>query len=147
MASVTPLTASDRDRWTELWHGYLTFYETELPPEVYTNTWARILDPNGPIYALGARDENGRLAGITHYLFHAHAWSTTDACYLQDLFVEDGQRGKGYAHALIEGVAGEARKRGLARMYWTTHNTNATARRLYDRIAKNAGFIRYEYPL
>jgi GNAT superfamily N-acetyltransferase len=147
MATVTPLTASDYDRWAELWRGYLTFYETELPPEVYAHTWARILDPNGAIYALGARDESGRLVGITHYLFHAHAWTTTESCYLQDLFVEDSQRGKGYARTLIEGVAGVARQRGLTRMYWTTHNTNATARLLYDRIANNAGFIRYEYPL
>jgi GNAT superfamily N-acetyltransferase len=147
MATVTPLTASDYDRWAELWRGYLTFYETELPPEIYAHTWARILDPNGPIYALGARDEGGRLVGITHYLFHAHAWTTTESCYLQDLFVEDGQRGKGYARALIEAVADVARERGLTRLYWTTHNTNATARLLYDRIANNAGFIRYEYPL
>jgi GNAT superfamily N-acetyltransferase len=147
MATVAPLRASDYDRWAELWRGYLTFYETEVPAEIYAHTWARILDPNGAIYALGVRDENGRLVGITHYLFHAHAWTTTESCYLQDLFVEDCQRGKGYARALIEGVAAETRKRGLSRLYWTTHNTNATARRLYDRIANNAGFIRYEYPL
>ena len=147
MAAVTPLNPSDRDRWTELWHGYLTFYETELPPEIYANTWSRILDPAGTIDGLGVRDDDGRLVGITHYLFHAHGWSLTDACYLQDLFVEDGHRGKGYARALIEGVADATRARGLSRMYWTTHHTNATARRLYDKIAKNAGFIRYEYPL
>jgi GNAT superfamily N-acetyltransferase len=147
VASVTELSAADRDRWAELWHGYLTFYETELPDEIYAHTWARILDPNGPIYALGVRDENGRLVGITHYLFHAHAWSKDDACYLQDLFVEGGHRGKGYARALIAGVADAARERGLTRMYWLTHHTNATARRLYDLVAENAGFIRYEYPL
>jgi GNAT superfamily N-acetyltransferase len=147
MASVTPLTGADRDRWAELWRGYLTFYKTELPDEIYAHTWSRILDPAGPIYAFGVRDDAGRLTGITHYLFHAHAWSLTEACYLQDLFVEDGHRGKGFARALIAGVAAAARERGLTRMYWLTHETNATARRLYDRVAENAGFIRYEYPM
>lgn len=147
MASVTTLAPADHDRWAELWRGYLTFYETELPATQYDLTWQRIMDPNGAIYALGSRDDDGTLMGITHYLFHAHAWADRDACYLQDLFVDASCRGKGYAAALIAGVAADARDRGLTRMYWLTHTTNATARRLYDRVAKNAGFIRYEYLL
>ena len=37
--------------------------------------------------------------------------------------------------------------RGCARLCWTTKEDNATARRLYDRIARFNGFIRYDYPL
>jgi hypothetical protein len=33
------------------------------------------------------------------------------------------------------------------RVYWTTHESNATARRVYDRVAANGGFIRYELDL
>jgi hypothetical protein len=33
------------------------------------------------------------------------------------------------------------------RLYWTTHESNATARRGYDRGATNRGFIRYELDL
>jgi GNAT superfamily N-acetyltransferase len=146
VASVGPFIAADHDRWAELWRGYLTFYETELPPSTYEATWRRILAP-GPIFGLGVRDDGGTLVGITHYLFHAHGWTELDACYLQDLYVDASARGKGYAQLLIEGVADDARSRGLTRMYWLTHHTNATARRLYDRIAENHGFIRYEYPL
>ncbi|HEV8022442.1 MAG TPA: GNAT family N-acetyltransferase [Candidatus Lustribacter sp.] len=144
---ATVLEPGDRERWTELWRGYLTFYETTLPDAIYEATWARIMDPKGAIHALGVRDADGRLVGITHYLFHAHAWATTDACYLQDLFVDAALRGRGYARALIEAVAAVARERNCCRLYWSTQETNATARLLYDRVAKNRGFIRYEYPL
>jgi GNAT superfamily N-acetyltransferase len=144
---VTVLEPADRERWGELWRGYLTFYETELPDDMYDATWARIIDPAGAISALGVRDPTGRLVGITHYLFHAHAWSREDACYLQDLFVDAEARGRGYARALIEGVAGIARQRGCCRLYWSTQQQNATARRLYDRVATFRGFIRYEFPL
>jgi hypothetical protein len=48
---------------------------------------------------------------------------------------------------LIEAVAAAARDRGCNRLYWTTKEDNATARPLYDRIARFNGFIRYDFPL
>jgi GNAT superfamily N-acetyltransferase len=147
MAAVTPLTAADRDRWAELWRGYLTFYETELADEMYTHTWSRILDPDGAIRALGVRDDEGRLVGITHYFYHPHAWSPKDACYLQDLFVDPAYRNRGVARALIAGVADAARAKDALRLYWTTHETNATARALYEKVAKYTGFVRYDVTL
>ncbi len=84
--------------------------------------------------------------GIAHYLFHASAWAER-VCYLQDLFVAPEARGKGAARALIEAVADAAREGGAARYYWLTQEHNATARALYDRVARFRGFIRYDYPI
>ena len=89
---------------------------------------------------------DGQLVGIAHYMFHTSAW-TADACYLQDLFVDQAVRGQGVARALIEQVAQATRKHGAARLYWLTHQNNTTARMLYDKVAQYKGFIRYDYPL
>jgi len=32
-------------------------------------------------------------------------------------------------------------------LHWNTHESNATARRLYDKVAENRGFIRYQIGL
>jgi GNAT superfamily N-acetyltransferase len=146
---VNELRPQDRARWAELWRRYLYFYETELPQEIYTRTWQRLLAPESPIRGLGARlgGDAAPLVGITHYLFHAHAWIKQDVCYLQDLFVDAGARRHGCGAKLIEAVAAIARKRGCARLYWTTKEDNAVARSLYDRIARFNGFIRYDYAL
>jgi GNAT superfamily N-acetyltransferase len=143
---VTELREADRQCWGELWRGYLDFYETSLPDAIYEHTWQRLLTP-GPIYGFGARlgDASAPLIGITHYLFHDHAWSTRQVCYLGDLFVDASVRGTGAGRALIERVAQIARKRDCLRLYWTTKEDNATARLLYDRLAKFNGFIRYDY--
>lgn len=143
--AVTPLAEADRPRWTELWRQYLEFYDTTLPPETYDRTWSRLLAGDG-VHGLAARNEAG-IVGITHYLFHAHCWTAGPACYLQDLFVDGGARGLGAGRALIEAVAEAARAAGADRMYWQTQHHNATARLLYDRLAKHNGFIRYDYPL
>jgi GNAT superfamily N-acetyltransferase len=146
---VTPFEPKDCVRWAELWRGYLDFYETELPQEIYEHTWQLLLAPEGPIRGLAARlgSEAAPPVGIVHYLFHAHAWMTREVCYLQDLFVEAGERRLGCGRKLIEAVAAIAREHGCDRLYWTTKEDNATARSLYDRIARFNGFIRYDYPL
>jgi GNAT superfamily N-acetyltransferase len=146
---MTPFIAADRERWGELWRGYLDFCQTQLPPEIYDYTWQRLLMPESPLRGFGARLGNATvpLVGITHYLFHAHAWTTREVCYLQDLFVDPTARRHGIGAKLIEAVADIARDRGCLHLYWTTKKDNATARSLYDRIAHFNGFIRYDYPL
>ena len=143
---VTGLTPGDRGRWTELWQAYLAFYETVLDAEVYDCTWSRLLDGR-EIHGLAARTVDNEIVGITHYLFHAHSWTTARACYLQDLFVDPAERRHGAARLLIEAVGRYATEAGADRLYWNTQAGNATARRLYDRVAEHRGFIRYDYTL
>lgn len=146
---VTPLAATDHERWSELWRAYLEFYGTRLAPEIYQHTWDRLIAAQSPIRGLGARlgSTTAPLIGIAHYLFHAHAWTAQEVCYLQDLFVDRAVRRNGCGRRLIEAVASVARERGCLRLYWTTKEDNLPARSLYDRIARFNGFIRYDYPL
>ncbi len=146
---ITELRPADSERWSELWRLYLEFYETTLPPESYAEAWERLLKPDEAVRGFGARrgSPDAPLVGIAHYLFHAHGWMPQEVCYLQDLFVDPGLRSQGCGRALIERVAAAARERGCARLYWTTKEDNAVARRLYDRIARFNGFIRYDYEI
>jgi RimJ/RimL family protein N-acetyltransferase len=48
---------------------------------------------------------------------------------------------------LIVAVTDWARERSLGRVYWTTHESNAAARRLYDAVGEYRGFIRYQIEL
>ncbi|MEU7874472.1 GNAT family N-acetyltransferase [Dactylosporangium sp. NPDC049140] len=134
----------DRAAWQELFAGYNAFYGREWPPERYEQAW-REFRRGERVHALVARLD-GRPVGLTHYLFHPSTTSG-DACYLQDLFTAAEVRGRGVARALIAAVADVARDRGCERVYWHTHEGNATARRLYDQVAENRGFIVYVRPL
>jgi len=40
-----------------------------------------------------------------------------------------------------------ARSAGSPRVYWHTHETNATAMRLYDHVATHSGFVVYRKDL
>ncbi len=144
MIEIGPLRPEDRAAWEGLARGYKTFYREPEPDEAYERTWRR-LAAGTELHGLGARLD-GRLAGIAHYPFHPAVWYG-EACYLEDLFTDEAARGRGVARALIEGVAAAARERGAERFYWLTHETNAPARMLYDKVARFTGFICYVYPL
>ena len=146
--TIRPLTHADRPQWAQLWQGYLNFYESTVPAEVTDLTWQRILDPEAPIHAFCAAQEgedgpDGKLLGIVHYLFHPVTWAAGPRCYLEDLFTSPEARGKGVGRALIEAVYAAADARGADQVYWLTQDFNATARKLYDQVAKATPFIKY----
>jgi GNAT superfamily N-acetyltransferase len=143
---IRPVKPADRPRWEPLWKGYQTFYKVDLPAEVTDLTWRRFFDGLEPVHALAA-EEGETLIGVVHYLFHRSTWMIGPICYLQDLFTAESARGKGVGGALIEAVYKEAAAAGASRVYWHTHETNATARSLYDKVAKLSGFLQYRKEL
>ena len=169
MLTVTPLTPADRAAWERLFRGYIAFYERDEPQAMYDRAWAAFMSGER-LHALGARlateapyrspqggeslppmggesaQEGSKLVGITHFFVHPST-SGPDVCYLQDLFTDAAARGQGAGRALIAAVADWARNEGCGRLYWLTHESNAVARALYDKVAVNRGFIRYDIAL
>jgi GNAT superfamily N-acetyltransferase len=143
---IRPVARTDFDQWLPLWDGYNTFYgrsgPTALPEEITRTTWNRFFDESEPVFALVA-EIDGKLVGLTHYLFHRSTTSIKPVCYLQDLFTEPSLRGKGVGRALIIGVYERAQLKGSTRVSWLTHKTNTTAMLLYDKVADNSGFVYY----
>ncbi len=147
---IREVTAADHAGWAPLWAGYNAFYERSGPtavPEATTRiTWARFLDPAEPMHALVV-EQDGRLVGLVHYLFHRSTNMVEPNCYLADLFTLAETRGQGVGRALIEAVYQRARQAGAFRVYWQTHETNATAQALYNKLAERSGFIVYRHAL
>lgn len=142
--TVRHLRKDDRPGWEELWGGYLDFYQAPMEAVVIEVTWSRLNDPAEPMVALVAEDDKTHeLIGLVHCVFHRGTWAITDLCYLEDLFVAASARGRGVGRALIEAVYAMADERQCDRVYWLTHETNTNARALYDKLARNMGFIQY----
>jgi len=143
---VRAIRQEDFAEWKPLWDGYNAFYgregETALPSGITQVAWQRFHDPGEPVFALVA-EADGKLVGITHYLFHRSTTRVEPTCYLRDLFTLEAKRGSGIGRALIDGVCRAAKDAGAYEVYWQTHESNATARRLYDAVAENEGFIVY----
>jgi GNAT superfamily N-acetyltransferase len=141
--TIRTLRAEDKSQWADMWRGYLAFYETALPDDVYVTTFSRLLGDDPQDFSCFVAEQNGALVGLTHYLFHRHAWKVEKVCYLQDLFARPEARGAGVGKALIQAVYDEADRQGAPSVYWLTQEFNHTARKLYDRIGTLTPFIKY----
>lgn len=142
--TTRPIRPEDQSEWRALWTGYLEFYGTTVADAVYRTTFERLLDPKRPQQCAFVAENNSRLIGLVHVIYHPHNWRVEDVCYLQDLYVDPAARGTGAGRALIETVYAAADANGTPSVYWLTQDFNETARRLYDRIGKLTPFIKYQ---
>jgi GNAT superfamily N-acetyltransferase len=92
-------------------------------------------------------ERSRQLLGLAHFLFHSSTIFLESTCYLQDLFTIEAAKGKGIGRALIEEVYRTAKQAGCRKVYWQTHETNATAMKLYDKVAEKSGFVVYRKAL
>jgi GNAT superfamily N-acetyltransferase len=143
---IRTIQPSDRDAWIPLWEGYNAFYQRNIPAYVTDTTWTRLFDHYEPIHGLVAT-RNDELVGMVHYIFHRNTAMIGPVCYLQDLFTAPSVRGTGVGRALILAVYAAAEVVRSPRVYWLTHETNANAMALYDKVAERSGFIQYRKDL
>ena len=147
---IRTIQPDDFSNWKLLWDGYNAFYgregKTALQEAITNTTWSRFFDGYEPVNALVA-EQSGQLLGLAHFLFHRSTITLEPTCYLQDLFTSEEARGKGVGRALIEEVYRHAKSAGASRVYWQTHETNANAMKLYDKVAEKSGFLVYRKQL
>lgn len=147
---IRPIEQRDHTEWKPLWDGYNAFYgrigATALPDAITQATWERFFNPAEPVHAF-VSEADGRVVGLTHYLFHRSTTRLNNVCYLQDLFTAEHLRGQGVGRRLIHAVYDAARAAGSSRVYWQTQTANQAGRALYEKVAKHLGFIVYSHEL
>ena len=146
--SVTVREALPQDEtpFRKLWADYLAFYGVGIADDVTDLTWRRVFDPASEIF-MRVADVDGDVVGFALCLTHEGTWTSSLDCYLEDLFVDAAVRGKGVGRALLDDLVSLSKSKGWSRLYWHTDETNATARKLYDRYVESDGHIRYRITL
>ena len=145
--TVTRLNSIDRAAWETLYHGYATFYKTTATPEGLENVWSWIFDETERFYALGARDENGKLIGFMHYREMPSPLRGAKVGFLDDLFVMPEKRGSGAVDALFASLEEDARAKGWPLVRWLTGDDNFRGRGVYDKVATRTMWITYQMDL
>ena len=137
---IRDAAADDRAAWERLFLAYGSFYETEFASGVVDGVWSWLMEPTHQVKAVVAEDA-GTVVGFAHYRRLADTFTAMPAYFLDDLYTDPDARGRGVATALIRGVRDRA---GGAQVRWITAADNATAQRVYDRMATRASWVTYE---
>lgn len=78
------------------------------------------------------RDE--RIVGIAVWFLTYSTWTGRHGIWLEDLIVDDGERGRGYGKALIASLAAVCVDRGYSRLEWTVLDWNAPSIAFYRAL-------------
>lgn len=78
--------------------------------------------------------EHERALGYALFFPTYSTFLTKPGLYLEDLFVLEGERGRGIGHALLSELHRVARARGAGRLEWAVLDWNQKAIELYERF-------------
>lgn len=142
--SIRPVEATDREQWSALYRGYRAFYEEADDDTKVASTWGFLMDATNESNGIVAVDDTGTLVGMAVWREFSRPLEADRGIYLDDLFVSPSARGRGAGERLILWLADLARARGCSVVRWITAEDNATARRLYDRLAVSGPWVTYD---
>lgn len=113
----------------------LAAYERE-PDAVETTeellqTWLFESDPVASVLVAEAED---RVVGIALWFRTYSTWTGVPGIYLEDLYVEPGQRGSGLGKALLASLARIAVDRGYRRVEWAVLDWNTPSIEFYEAL-------------
>lgn len=123
---------ADREQRAEL------FRFSELAPDdrIVDRGWGWILDDTHEVGALVAETDDGSLVGPAHHRAFARPSSGTTGLCFDDLFTTPEPRGAGVGTALVTELTSRAAADGRSMVRWITAETDASARRVSDTVAR-----------
>ena len=79
-------------------------------------------------------EREGRIVGIAVWFLTYSTWTGRHGIWLEDLHVDEAQRGRGYGKALIAALAEVCVERAYTRLEWTVLDWNEPAVAFYRSI-------------
>ena len=116
----------------------LAAYERE-PDAVETteadlHRWLFGDDPVASVLVAEDGGPQGRVVGMALWFRTYSTWTGTPGIYLEDLFVQPDQRGKGLGRALLTALARIAVERGYRRVEWAVLDWNTPSIEFYESL-------------
>ena len=128
--------------WRALYDAYGESVGDSVDDVIARNVWSWIMNGTHGLGAFIALAGDVPI-GFTHYRPFPRTLHGNEACYLDDLYVDPGYRGRGVAEQLIRRVCDVARRKGWTEVRWVTGADNVVAQRLYERMASRMGLLTY----
>jgi ribosomal protein S18 acetylase RimI-like enzyme len=128
---VRRASAADATTIGQLLHDFNQEYDDPTPgPSVLAERIVRLLEATGTVVLLGGPGPDG----LAVLRFRPGIWSEGLECYLAELYVAPGRRGRGLGRALMEAAIDQAKRHGADHMDLGTSEDDVAARALYESL-------------
>tara|TARA_B100001057_G_C22627307_1_gene862997 strand:+ start:41 stop:502 length:462 start_codon:yes stop_codon:yes gene_type:complete len=148
MCIIEEISENNYENWKFIFKKYLLFYNSKLSEKIIRNTWNNIINKEKPINCIGCYEtskiKKKQLVGIMNFIYHKSTWIENNVCYLEDLFILEDYRSRGYASALFNHLTTICNINNVNRIYWKTKSDNHIAQSLYNKLALKTNFLEYE---
>lgn len=111
--------------------------EYEREPDAVENTVEAIRERffgDDPRVFAHVVSRGGTVVGVAVWFVTYSTWTGRHGIWLEDLFVDESERGKGYGKALIAALAAVCVDRGYSRLEWTVLDWNAPSIAFYRSL-------------
>jgi GNAT superfamily N-acetyltransferase len=117
----------------------LAAYERSLPAVTGTqqDLATALFGPEPAVFA-HVVDTGDRIAGFALWYLSYSTWQGRHGIYLEDVYVEPDQRGRGYGRRLLTELAALCVERGYGRLEWSVLDWNAPALGFYASLGATA---------
>jgi len=132
--SLRPAEPRDVDAITSLIRGLAEFEKLTHLLEVTPEKLALHLFGEKPVVEAVVAERAGRVVAFALFFTNFSTFLAKPGLYLEDLFVEPEERGRGIGQALLEHLARLAAERGHGRFEWSVLDWNEGAIRFYRRM-------------
>lgn len=132
----------DVDLWVKLNREFIAFENQDddlwngvgqVSDQRFAQTFAEALEAPELINLL-LFEEDGEAVGFANLMTLFSVWTHGKALYLDDLFIREEHRGKGYGKKALEYIEDFARQLGCKRIQFHSEATNPNARDFYTAI-------------
>jgi ribosomal protein S18 acetylase RimI-like enzyme len=122
---------ADTDDIGRLLHDFNTEFDDITPgPRALAQRMGQLIDSGETVVLLVGDGPDG----LAVLRFRPAIWSDKLECYLAELYVAPGRRGRGLGRALMEAAIDLARRHGADHMDLGTGETDVAARALYESL-------------
>lgn len=124
MPSIRFATAADTPVILRFIRGLAVYEKLEHECVADEASLARTLFGERPYAEVLLIEEDGAAHGFALFFHNYSTFLAKPGIYLEDLFVDPAERGKGYGKALLTALAGIAVERGCGRLEWSVLDWN-----------------------
>jgi GNAT superfamily N-acetyltransferase len=132
--AIRPATPGDVASIVRLIHALAEFEQLSHLVEVTAPSLAPHLFGPRPVAEALVAEREGRVVAFALFFTNFSTFLAKPGLYLEDLFVEPAERGRGIGQGLLERLARLAATRGYGRFEWSVLDWNEGAIRFYQRM-------------